>query len=73
MDTPATFRQNSYTITKRTIRRKEEHSEETNRMTEHITNLISVIALLNNEINITVHNIVYVHLYKLDDLRLKQD
>ena len=30
----------------------EEHSEEMKRMTEHITNLISEIAILNIEINI---------------------
>ena len=40
-----------------------------NGMTEHITNLISEIALLNTEVNI--NNIVEVHLYKLDELRLK--
>ena len=42
-------------------------------MTEHITYVISEIAILNTEIIIKVNNIVIVHLYKLSEPRLKQD
>ena len=42
-------------------------------MTQHISNLISEISLLKTEINIKVDNIVQVHVYKLDDLIIKQD
>ena len=40
--------------------------------TEHITNLILEIALLNTDINININNLVKVHLNELDKLRLKQ-
>ena len=43
------------------------------RMTEHITNLILEIALLNTEIDIKVNYLVKVHLNELEELRLKQD
>ena len=43
------------------------------RTTEHITNLILEIALLNTEIDIKVNNFVKVHLNELEELRLKQD
>ena len=72
MEAPTNFRQYDYTITKITInKRTEEHSEEMKRMTEHITNLITEIALLNTEINIKVNNLVKVHLNELDELILK--
>ena len=51
MDIPASFRQNAYTITKNNNKeRTEEHREEMKRMTEHITNLISEVTLLNTKI-----------------------
>ena len=43
------------------------------RTTDHITNLILEIALLNTEIDIKVNNLVKVHLNELEELRLKQD
>ena len=43
------------------------------RMTEHITNLILEISLLNTEIDIKVKNLVKVHLNELKDQRQKQD
>ena len=74
MEAPTNFRQDDYTFTKIPInKRTEEHSEEKKRMTEHITNLITEIALLNPEINIKVNNLVKVHLNELDELILKKD
>ena len=65
-------KEDDYTITKITInKRPEELSEEMKRMTEHITNLITEIALLNTEINIKVKNLVKVHLNELAELILK--
>ena len=53
MDTPVNFRQNVYTITKKNNKeRTEDHREEINKMTEHITNLISEISVLNSKIGI---------------------
>ena len=43
------------------------------RTTEHITNLILEIALLNTDIDIKVNNLVKVYLNELEELRLKQD
>ena len=40
-------------------------------MTEHITNLITKIDLLNTEINIKVKNLLNIHLHELDELLLK--
>ena len=40
------------------------------RTTEHITNIILEIALLNTEIDIKVNNLVKVHLNELEELRL---
>ena len=72
METPTNFRQDDYTIPKITIRKRtEKHSEEMKRMTEHITNLITEIALLNTEINIKVNNLVKIHLNSFDELILK--
>ena len=51
----------------------EEHSEEMKRTTEHITNLISEITLLNTGIKIKVNNLVKVHLNELDEPSQKQD
>ena len=52
-------------------KRTDEHSEEIKRMTEHITNLMTEIALLSIEININVNNLLKVHLNELDELILK--
>ena len=41
------------------------------RMTEHVTNLILEIALLNTEIDIKVNNLVKVDLNELEELRQK--
>ena len=72
MEAPTNFRQDDYTITKITMKKRtDEHSEEMKRMTEHITNLITEIALLNTEIYIKVKNLVKVHLNELDELILK--
>ena len=51
----------------------EEHSEELISMTEHITNLISKIFLLNIEINIKVNNLVKIILNELDELTQNQN
>ena len=67
MEAPTNFRQDDYTITKITMKKRtDEHSEEMKRMTEHITNLITEIALLNTGINIKVNNLVKIHLKNLD-------
>ena len=42
-------------------------------MTEHITNLILEIALLNTKIYIKVKNLVKVHVNEIEELRLKQE
>ena len=73
LEKPFHFRQDAHTITKINNKLRTEHSEEMKRMTEHITNMISEIALLNTEININFNNLVKVHLIDLDELRLKQD
>ena len=72
METPTNFRQDDYTITKITMKKRtDEHSEEMKRMTEHITNLMTEIALLSTEININGNNLMKVHLNELDKLILK--
>ena len=72
MEAPTNFRQDDYTITKITMnKRTDEHSEEMKRMTEHITNLMTEIALLSTEININGNNLMKVHLNELDELILK--
>ena len=40
-------------------------------MAEHITHLITKMALLNTEINIKVNNLIKIHFNELDELILK--
>ena len=42
-------------------------------MTEHSTNLIFEMSLLNNKIDIKVYNLVKVQLNELEEHRLEQD